>query len=119
MAKKALAKKAPKKVATYVDLEGHAAQGHEIVPSAYVNQAEVLTAGPIDVRLAFNEILVDHHVAPKMVRRANLVMSQTTFLNLVQLLTTVAARMRNNASAATPKALLPTDLAVKASTARD
>ena len=56
------------------------------VPSSYVNNVEVLGMNHVDVRIAFNEILVEKGVVTEVKRRSNLVMSVPTFLNMVQIL---------------------------------
>src|SRR4051812_29576129 len=74
------------------------AENKDEVPSAYVNHIQVLTAGLIDVRLGFNEIIVDNGSPMRLLRRANIVVSTTTFLNLVSLLNGVAKRIHENST---------------------
>ena len=61
--------------------------GIENVGSVYCNNLEVLGGGLLDVRLAFNEILIERN--PRrvaVIRRANVVMSYPHFKAMVEVL---------------------------------
>ncbi|HVW86310.1 MAG TPA: hypothetical protein VHB50_16600 [Bryobacteraceae bacterium] len=63
------------------------------VPSVYANTIEMLSMNHIDVRIAFNEVVVETGNAVRNVRRANVVMPVPSFLNLVQIVTANAERL--------------------------
>jgi len=60
----------------------------ENVPSTYCNNLEVLAGGMLDVRIGFNEILVERGQPRRVavIRRANIVMSYPHFKSMVELL---------------------------------
>jgi hypothetical protein len=83
MARKAV-KRAPKPPAGTLPIPP--ASNVENVPSVYINSAEVLSMNQIDVRIAFNEIVVEGKDDIANVRRANIVMSVPHFIALAQML---------------------------------
>lgn len=62
------------------------------VPSTYVNNFEILSMNHIDVRIAFNEIVIEGADRLSSMRRANLVMPVPIFMALTALL---SANARN------------------------
>jgi hypothetical protein len=56
------------------------------VPSVYSNAIELLSGNHIDVRLAFNEVVIESGNRLTTVRRANVVMSVPAFMTMVQVL---------------------------------
>jgi len=63
------------------------------VPSAYANSIELLSMNWIDVRIAFNEIIVETGNNVRVQRRANVVMPVAAFKTMVQVLIANAARL--------------------------
>ncbi len=56
------------------------------VPSVYSNGFELLSMNHIDIRLGFNEVLIDSGNQVKTLRRANVVMPIPAFMIMLQLL---------------------------------
>ena len=88
------AKQKQPKRAEVVALDIPAPLNIQEVPSNYVNNVEVLGMNHIDVRIAFNEILVEKGAVTEVKRRSNLVMSVPTFLSMVQILMANANSLR-------------------------
>jgi hypothetical protein len=78
------------------------------VPSAYANNVEIMTAGSVDVRIAFNEILVDRG-GMTLARKANIVLSTPIFLEALQIFNRVA---RDIIARSAPQASAPTGITV-------
>jgi hypothetical protein len=68
----------------------------ENVPSIYVNNVEILAVNPIDVRIAFNEVLAERPNVFTPVRRVNLVMSTASFLALIPILNQVGGQIQQH-----------------------
>jgi len=66
------------------------------VPSTYANTIQVLSMNHIDVRLAFNEVVIEEGKKISVVRRANIVMPTPAFLMNVQLLVANAQNLVKN-----------------------
>ena len=65
------------------------------VPSVYSNVIEILSMNWIDVRIAFNEVVIETGNQVRVERRANVVMPVAAFMTMVQLL---AANAQNLAA---------------------
>ena len=63
------------------------------VPSVYANIIEMLSLNHIDVRFAFDEVIVESGNKATNYRRANVVMSVPAFLTMVQILQVAAQRV--------------------------
>ena len=64
------------------------------VPSIYSNAFQLLSMNFIDVRIAFNEIIVDSGSKPRVQRRANIVMPVASFLTMVRMLSVNAQHLQ-------------------------
>ena len=69
------------------------------IKSIYANNVE-LNASNVDVRMMFNEIIVDHANAITVERRANVVMSMQHFFLFKQVLDQFAAKLADQMKAA-------------------
>lgn len=56
------------------------------VPSTYANTIEILSMNHIDVRIAFNEVIIETGNQPIVKRRANIVMPTHGFMMALQVL---------------------------------
>lgn len=56
------------------------------VPSTYANTIEILSMNHIDVRIAFNEVIIETGNKPIVKRRANIVMPTHGFMMALQVL---------------------------------
>ena len=56
------------------------------VPGVYANTVEILSMNYIDVRIAFNEVVVETGNQLRVERRANVVMPVPAFMMIVQVL---------------------------------
>jgi len=63
------------------------------VPSTYANSIELLSMNGIDVRIAFNEIVIETGNKIRAERRANIVMPTAAFNTMVQVLVINAANL--------------------------
>lgn len=77
------------------------------VPSTYVNGVQVLGVSAFDVRLGFNEVLIEDGMKLTCMRRANVVMSPSHFEAMVQVLEGVLAVIRKNQAAIQSESTTP------------
>ena len=79
-------RKAPKALLMPEQLVIPAAENVLEVPSIYANTIELLSMNHIDVRMAFNEVIIETGNRPTVKRRANIVMPMQAFMLMLQAL---------------------------------
>ncbi len=58
----------------------------DAIPSVYSNSVEVLSMNLVDVRLAFNEVVIESGNRFRVLRRANVVLPKAAFTTMMRVL---------------------------------